>query len=297
MLYSSSAQGQKSDAGKAAVRESVDMNDDVHSGHHWRSLYESVLGHEGDGSGDMLLRWLDEHPAHVAEVREAGRPGSHLVPLGKSTGRGYSPLERLYAVNRILDLLILNYQDIANDAYPPVGVYPAFCEALGADRIGRRAFHPFFHEVVEVRQADDPDEPPSIVEERWPGYMMGSMLLTRAGVIVTAGARHLVAGVADRSTLYWTFWRRSRPYQDLSHGWGSNSQWGTSFRRDYLVDGRLHYNVDEFLDPADSRGGDEGDLDPASTIEIVRYRCSTVVDHGGELFPYNDHHVEPAPAD
>ncbi|MFD2356653.1 hypothetical protein ACFSTC_56460 [Nonomuraea ferruginea] len=97
-------------------------------------------------------------------------------------------------MNRILDLLILNYQDIANDAYPPVGVYPAFCEALGADRIGRRGFHPFFHEVAEVRQADDPDEPPSIAEERWPGYMMGSMLLTRAGVIVTAGARHLVAG-------------------------------------------------------------------------------------------------------
>ncbi|GIH79303.1 hypothetical protein Plo01_57320 [Planobispora longispora] len=34
-------------------------------------------------------------------------------------------------------------------------------------------------------------------------------------------------GVADRSTLYRTFWRRSRPTADLSHGWGSDSQWGT----------------------------------------------------------------------
>lgn len=190
------------------------MNDDVYSGHHWRFLYEGVFDHEGDGLGDMLLRWLDEHPGHVAEVREAGQPENHLIPLGKLPRKGYSSLVRLYAVNRILDLLVLNYQDppgdsaaSPNEANPPVGVYPAFCEALGADRISRQGFHPFFHEVVEVRPVDDPDEPPSIVEERWPGYMMGSMLLMRAGVVVTAGARHLVAGVADRSTLYWTFWR------------------------------------------------------------------------------------------
>ncbi|MFC4006354.1 hypothetical protein ACFOY2_03920 [Nonomuraea purpurea] len=283
------------------------MNDDVYSGHHWRSLYESVIGHEGDGLTDMLLGWLDEHPAHVMELREAGRPESHLIPLGKPSQRGYSSLWRLYAVNRILDLLILNYQDppddsaaITDETYPPVGVYPSFCEALGADRIGRRGFHPFFHEIVEVRQADDPDQPPSIVQERWPGYMLGSMLLMRAGVVVTAGARHLVAGVADRSILYWTFWRRSRSTHDLSHDWGHNSQWRTDFRRDYLVDGRMHYNVDKVLDPDDEDEDWEGDeevLDPASMIEVVRYRCSTVVDHGGDLFPNNDHHVEPAPAD
>ncbi|GAA2904270.1 hypothetical protein GCM10010517_70290 [Streptosporangium fragile] len=284
------------------------MNDDLYPRHQWRYLYENTLRHGGENPGlaDELLRWLDEHPAHVTEVREAGRPGSHLISLRTPPERGYSPLERLYAVSRILDLLLLNYQDPPDDPaeapdawYPPVGVYPAFCEALGADRIGRRGFHPFFHEIVEVRQADDPDEPPSIVEERWPGYMMGSMLLTRAGVVVTAGARHLVAGIADRSTLYWTFWRRSRSTNDCSDGWGSNSQWGTDFRRDYLADGRLHYNVDKALDPVDEEewGDDEEDLDPASMIELVRYRCSTIVDHGDDQYPYNDHHVEPAPAD
>ncbi|GAA3077168.1 hypothetical protein [Streptosporangium carneum] len=280
------------------------MSDDVHPGHHWRSLYESILDHEGDGLTGVLLRWLEEHPAHVAEVREAGRPESHLIPLGRSHEGGYSPLERLYAVSRILDLLTLNHQNpqdgsaaIPDEAYPPVGVYPVFCEALGADRIGRRAFHPFFHEIVEVRQAGDPDRPPSIIEERWPGYLMGSMLLKRAGVVVTAGARHLASGVADRSTLYWTFWRRSRSTHDLSHGWGHNSQWSTDFRRDYLVDGRLHYNVDKALDPDDRGWGeDEKGLGPASMIELVRYRCGTVADHGDDLFPYDDHHVEPAPA-
>jgi hypothetical protein len=281
------------------------VNDDVYSGHHWRSLFEAVYCSEGGGRwpADELLRWLQEHPAHVAEVREVGRPESHLIPLGKPPQRGYSPLERLYAVSRIIDLLIMNYQENSPDdarplpdaLFPPVEAYPAFCEALGANRIDRGGFHPFFHEIVEVRQAGDPDEPPSIVEERWPGYLIGSMLLMRAGVVVTAGARHLVAGVADRSTLYWTYRRRSRPVYDLSHGWGSNSQWATGFRRDYLVDGRLHYNVEAALRPEGNRV--EEDLDPASMIEIVRYRCSTVVDHGEDLFPYDHHHVEPAPAD
>ncbi len=212
---------------------------------------------------------------------------------------------RLYAVSRILDLLIQNYQDPADDPaadpdeyYPPVGVHPAFCEALGADPIGRRGFHPFFHEIVEVRQAGDPGEPPSIVEERWPGYMMGSMLLMRAGVVVTAGARHPVAGVADRSTLYWTHRRRSRSTDDLSRGWGGNSRWAIAVRRDYLIDGRFRRNVDRALDPRDHGGGDdEEELDPASTIDLIRYRCSTVVDQGAGRYPYLNHHAEPHPAD
>ncbi|GAA0838265.1 hypothetical protein ACFQVD_08845 [Streptosporangium amethystogenes subsp. fukuiense] len=281
------------------------MNDDLYSDHHWRSLFETVYTHEGGGRWlvDELLRWLRKHPAHVAEVREAGRPESHLIALGKPPPKGYSPLQRLYAVSRILDLLIMNYQETSPDdarpipdaLFPATEVYPVFCDALGATRITRRGFHPFFHEIVEVRQADDLDEPPSIVEERWPGYLIGSMLLMRAGVVVTAGARHLVAGVADRSTLYWTYRRRSRPYCDLSHDWGSNSQWATDFRRDYLVDGRLHYNVEAALRPEDHRL--EEDLDPASMIEIVRHRCSTVIDHGRDLYPYHHHHVETAPAD
>ncbi|WP_459800646.1 nucleotide exchange factor GrpE [Herbidospora sp. RD11066] len=240
------------------------MSDDVYSGHHWRTLYEALCSGE---ETDMLWRWLEEHPAHVAEVREAGRE-QRLVDLPDR----YSTLERLYAVSRILDFLI--------ELRP--GVYPAFCEALGAHRIDREGFHPFFHEIVEVRQTADPDEPPAIVEERWPGFLMGDLLLARAGVVVTAGEKHLVAGVADRSALYWTFRRGSRPVQDLSHGWGHNSQWRTDMRRDYVTDGLLRYNVD-------------GDEKPEADwmIEIVRHRCSTVVDYGDDLFPYDCHHVEP----
>jgi hypothetical protein len=34
----------------------------------------------------------------------------------------------------------------------------------------------------------------------------------------------------------------------VSHGWGSNSQWGTDFRRDYVTDEAYVYNVDGTID-------------------------------------------------
>lgn len=85
-----------------------------------------------------------------------------------------------------------------------------------------------------------------------------------------------------------------RVVDDLSTGWGSNSQWTTAFRRDYLVDGRLHYNVDEAV-RGRHRVPPAEDLEPAALVQLLRHRCSTVVDHGGDLFPYDAHHVEPAP--
>nr|WP_062332618.1 hypothetical protein [Herbidospora sakaeratensis] len=228
----------------------------------WRFLYESL--HD---SPDPLWPWLAAHPDLVADVQRAGRPGSHLTSPGDET------LWRLYAVGRVIDLLIADHPRL----------YPAFCTALGGDRIDRPDFHPFCHEVAEVRQAADPDQPPVIVEERRPGFMVGSLLLSRAGVVVTAGERHLVAGVADRSTLYWTHRRRDRPARDLSHGWGHNSQWRTAARRDYLADGHFHYNVDGTERPTGR-----------AEIEIVRHRCGTLHDPGDDLFPYDDVHVEPA---
>lgn len=251
----------------------------------------------------VLERWLREHPRHLAEIREVGRADHHLSRIRRSPTGGYTALERLYALGRLLDLLLLNHQERPEDRllgdrtdahFPARGVYEWFCDALGADPIGGRPFHPFFHEIVEVQQAEDADEQPSIVAELWPGHLMDRMLLVRAGVVVRAGSAWLVRGVADRSVLYWTHWRRARRTDDLATGWGSNSQWATDFRRDYLVDGQLHYNVDEALREPTGRPFVD-DLDPAAMTEIVRHRCLTVVDHGDDLFPYDHHHTEPAP--
>jgi hypothetical protein len=74
----------------------------------------------------------------------------------------------------------------------------------------------------------------------------------------------------------------------MSHGWGANSQWGTDFRRDYIVGDELHYNVDRALR---KRRGHQQRLAPDEALALLRFRCSTTVDLGEQL-PFDEHYVE-----
>ncbi|MBM0238793.1 hypothetical protein JNW88_19595 [Micromonospora sp. ATA32] len=141
-----------------------------------------------------------------------------------------------------------------------------------------------------MQVSDEADEPPSVTGEYWPGAIVGSLLLARAGVAIRAGAHHLDADVAARSALYWAWWRRNRRAIDLSHGWGHNSQWGNDFRRDYVAEGHLYYNVD-----ADPSSQPDSDLSDADRIDLLRYRCSIRADLGTDRRPFDDTFVEQAP--
>jgi hypothetical protein len=162
-------------------------------------------------------------------------------------------------------------------------------ESFGLRRIERSTFHPFFHEIVTVEPHPEPGAPIAMVEEYWPGYILGPLLLTRAGCAVTAGAEQVTKTIAESSTMYWAFARRTRATMDLSVGWGSNSSWRTRFRRDYVLGGLLHYNVDG----KGNRAIDE-DLVSAEQLELLRFRsfvrCSKPHD---DRFPFHDRHVEP----
>jgi hypothetical protein len=271
----------------------------------WRALFEALLEYEGEAwADDVLLPWVEANPPVVAELHLIGTADSRLHVV-QSDRDYYTPLEALYALSRILDVLIAPYQTPVGDPallnwttgqpwwagrLPPVGAYQQFCAALRCQPIEDAEFHPFLHEIVEVVAADDPDEPPSLVAERWPGYFVGSMLLTRVGVTVRAGARQLVKDLATRSPMYWAWWRRNRRALDLSHGWGHNSQWGTEFRRDYWVDGHLYYNVDAERRP----GVGQPEVGPAVARDLLRYRHNTTVD-ADEQWIWNSYLVEPAP--
>lgn len=208
----------------------------------------------------------------------------------------------LHAFSRVNDVLLLGFEP----DNPAIGEwsgleitleeYRRFMLSLELIEIEQAAFHPFFHEVVAVEQATDADEPITLVETVWPGYMLGTMLLSRAGVKVRGGVNHILKEVAEDSTLYWTFRRRNRPVDDLSHGWGSNSQWRTAFRRDYQTETAFHYNVDEIpedgaliLPPLNNEDG----FTAGERIELLRNRCfiKTTKPHQ-DLFPYNDFYVE-----
>ncbi len=210
-------------------------------------------------------------------------------------------LWELYAFSRVNDMLLLGFEPdnpaIGEWSGPEITLeeYRRFMLPLGLGEISHAGFCPFFHEIVEVEQAEDADEPITLSETVWPGYMLGAMLLSRTGVKVRGGANHIVKEVAENSTLYWTFRRRNRTVDDLSHGWGSNSQWRTQFRRDYRTETAFYYNVDEMPENGDlaisSLNGDE--LTTDERIELLRNRCfiKTTKPHQ-DLFPYNDFYVE-----
>lgn len=120
------------------------------------------------------------------------------------------------------------------------------------------------------------------------GHQVGAVAFTESDRFLgTLRADHL-----RRSCLYWAWWRRNRTTADLSHGWGANSPWGTDFRRDYIVGGQLHYNVDGYKNQPSAS---DGDLSGAAAWELLRQRCSTRDDLGKDRWPWHLTLTEPAP--
>lgn len=216
----------------------------------------------------------------------------------------------LYALSRVSDMLLLPYQpNRQNETWtgPPVTLdeRTEWFRSLGMTVIEQQIFCPFYHEVVEVEQSPDPTEPITLLETIWPGFMLDHMLFCRAGVKVRGGIRHIRKNLAETSTLCQTYWRISRPTDDASKGWGSNSQWATTFRRDYVDATTYYYNVDgEYnLNGEDSPPDndmqhvlDEQKLTLAEMVELVRHRCFIVTDKDnsqGGLWPDPFRYSEP----
>jgi hypothetical protein len=265
----------------------------MHSDHQpYRQLYDEMVEYEGGALfDDVLAPWLraqDGERRWLSELR--GRRG-HPIPR-------VEPEEswRLYALSRIVQLLQLSFTRRTLEegwTIAPVSrdEFTRFMDGLGLEAVERAGFHPFYHEIVTVDQAPDEDAAPEIVEVLWPGYSLGPLLISRAGVRVRAGRRHLVKEIAERSTLYWAFARNNRRTEDLSSGWGGNSQWRTGFRRDYALDGALHYNVDAH----DPGGGASIDLAETERAELLRHRCFvTSTRPSDDLWPYGLRLTEPA---
>lgn len=256
----------------------------------YRQLYDDILEYDGDALWDDLLRpWLAANEGErrwLASIR--GRRGDPVPPMAPEE------LWRLYALSRIVEMLQLSFAPRRTEGARDVATVTAdeqarFMGALEMEASDRAAFHPFWHEVVTVGQVDDDDAPPEIVEVYWPGWRLGPLLISRAGCRVRAGRRHLVKEIAEGSTLYWAFARNHRPTDDPSRGWGSNSQWRTTFRRDYAIDGALYYNVDGREHP----GAADPELDEADRLELLRHRCFvTSTKRDDARWPYGFRHVE-----
>lgn len=236
----------------------------------------------------VLMPWIDANGAHVAWLKTfAARKGSP-VPKASTTD-----LWDLYSISRVNEFLLLSLQPgealFRERDEERLNItlqdYTAFMSALGFTVRYESRFTPVLHEIVEVANAQDIDAPISLVGGYWPTLMLGELVFSRGGAMVEAGSNH-ASKTAETSSMYWAWRRRNRPARDLSHGWGSNSQWRTSFRRDYVFGNRAWLNVDAHRSPL----GDVDELSEEQRHELLLHRCllkSIPASGDGDFWPFD----------
>ena len=244
---------------------------------------------------DILAHWVGRSRAAVAalgELREA-RPYDTAI-LEHSAN-----MWNLYALSRVNDILLLAFQNV-EDGRETFAIpawfelsreqYVEFFESLGFVLMERADFSAFYHEILNVRQAPDENQPVALGSEHWPCLMLGNMMFSRAGVDVVAGAHLVNKEIAETSALYFCYTRRGRRTADLSKGWGSNSQWRTSFRRDFHVGPELIYNIDGkyLLNAVNPDEVNQWGLSVEERTQLCKYRCSIVKNKRDDVWPYDD---------
>jgi hypothetical protein len=258
-----------------------------------RQLYHFLLEYTGTETySDVLLPWLNANPDEAIWIREFGSRQGKPFPVA-----GAEDLYRLYALSRVFELLLLRFQKGHADAsdWPGPALsaseFASFAEAIGLTIFHPIRYSPFHHEIVELEVSKKSLGAPVVLSTNWPCVMLGTMMFVRAGASVMANEHQLAPGVANTSTIYWAYRRKNRPSNDLSMGWGSNSQWRTCFRRDYQVGEKYYFNVDgnDDLTRLPTGAIDDQGLNKDERVELLINRSfvTTQKPHD-DLYPYDD---------
>ncbi len=258
----------------------------------FRNLYNEVINYRGDALFEsILLPWLDRAVAAATDFA-CFRLASKYDQQGEEF---QLKTWNLYALSRVNDFLLLSFQSDESGVWTGPHVsnkqYVEFFERARFASFTCDEFSPFHHEVVEVEQSEDRQEPISVCRSVWPGLTFGEMIFSRSGVVVKGGSAYINKHIAESSTLYFSHRRLHRKTDDLSIGWGSNSQWRTNFRRDYSTDGRNIFNIDgkNCLSVCDTAVDDRDGLTNCDRIELCRNRCFIVSPKiSNDLWPYDD---------
>lgn len=231
----------------------------------YRALYDALrTPSDGDVVATVIQPWIDANRDERRWLAEVARTESS--PQGAWPALGAEDLARLYALSRVLELLLHGRPQME------VAAVGELTQALGMRLVHVASFDPILHEITGVEQVAG--APTTITDRAWPALMLGALVIQRGGVVVRADAGEIDAEVATRSTLYWAHKRRTRPVTDQSAGWGSSSQWRTRFRRDYLLGDMRVFNVDGSLDVrTPTTDLDREALSVEQRIELLVHRC------------------------
>jgi hypothetical protein len=275
-----------------------------------RPLYEALVDAQGS-PGSILDGWLERIRERLDEL--AALRTREAQPLRQGDDDFEDHQERLwslYAFSRTVDYLIERGCPATTVSEPENGEsggrglhrrnleeYATFLAAVGLNVMEHAdGFSPFHHEIFSVVQDEDA-ETVALEQVLWPGFQFGDLLIARAGVRVRAPRHLLDARIVTTSTLYFTFRRAPRPVADLSHGWGSNSQWRTRLHRFYEDAQGLHLNWDGTIDIGADDPPEWGSLEAFAARpvqrrqELLLYRCfarAPLPADEHDWFPYED---------
>lgn len=256
-------------------------------------LHDELLEYEGQTAFvDVLSPWIEKNPAEVELLRSIRLRTARPIPEVSE-----DELWLLYAASRVFELLVLRFQSGRADGSDWPGPVISedelarFAQRIGLDVMRPDRYSPFHHEIAELSCSSKTGQAPQIVTYHWPCLMLGPLLFMRAGVTISVCSSVMRPEVAGTSTLYWAHRRKTRPHHDLAQGWGHNSSWRTSFRRDYYLGDTFHFNVDGAVDLSGLRAESRNDdgLTPRERMELVANRCFvTVTKDDADRFPYDD---------
>lgn len=263
------------------------MNSDM------RDLFEKIRDYEGDELfKQLLMPWVEENEFHKF-IEKVGQLTADIDQIANL------PVEiswDLYALSRVLDILTFRFQYAAGEEIassdPKITLkeFISFAEAIGLTVKHVQEYHPFYCEIVRA-ECDEPSF--KLLETRFPALMLNHLMIKRAGVIIALHPSEYCIDLVNNATIYWSYWRNCRPSQDQSRGWGSNSQWRTSFRFDVERENGFLYNTQGKFDvgTVNEEAQEElrhYDLSFSEAREITKYRhfiTSTKKDN--DLYPYS----------
>ena len=262
-----------------------------------RDLYNDILRFKGEEVFEYVLKLWVEGMDYRA----------YLEGLSTDHAANYPDEDswELYALSRVLDTLTLRFQPNRNadgSAWrgPELSVaeYVEFIEMLGLKAIDSDAYEPFYHEIFEAVPGEVNFQ---ITERLFPPVMLGNLLIKRGGVVIALDPQSFELETVNNSTIYWAYRRKNRKHQDLSHGWGSNSQWRTDFRLDYDLGDSYLYNAAGGIDlnapsPEAVDELNEYGLSLREAVEItVNRHFITSKKPSEDLFPYGYRYLERKP--
>jgi hypothetical protein len=158
----------------------------------FRELYDTILSYRGHSLFyDVLNPSIENTLPAVTGLRRFStwRPYDHTDVAAQNA------MWNLYALSRVNDLLLMSFQKRAAESkLAPVslGEYEAWFSQLGLTIVASEMFSPFHHEIVQVHQSQEDEEPIAVFGHLWPRLMLGEMLFSRLGVEVIGGRKHVV---------------------------------------------------------------------------------------------------------